>query len=144
MVADLGPNVEAILDDPQQAKVLDKDILAAMPKNTKARWFFNDGMWKFGAKTPSALLRKTRPYNLKECADKIGCPTLIIDGELDTLIPGQAKKLFSVLKCPKDYHLFTAEEGAGSHCQVGAWLLSSEVILNWLDRTFACSNDRSE
>jgi len=142
-VADLGPNVEKILDDPEQSKVLDKDIFAAMPKSTKARWFFNDGMWKFGAKTPSALLRKTRPYNLKDCADEIGCPTLIIDGELDTLIPGQAKKLFSVLKCPKDYYLFTAEEGAGSHCQVGAWLLSSEVILNWLDQTFACSNGRS-
>jgi len=31
--------------------------------------------------------------------------------------------------------LFTAEEGAGEHCQVGAYMISNERIFNWLEET---------
>lgn len=29
--------------------------------------------------------------------------------------------------------LFTREEGAGEHCQIGAAILSNQRILDWLD-----------
>jgi len=134
-VKELGPEAEKMLDNPARAEEIDKEIYEAMKTDTGVRWFFNDGMWKFGAKTPSELLRKTRPYNMKDCAGKITCRMFIIDSEKDTLIPGQAGQLYDALKCPKDFHLFTAEQGAEEHCQVGASFLSNEIILNWLDET---------
>ena len=134
-VTELGPNVEKMLDDPDQAKEIDKEIYEVMKTDTAVRWFFNDGMWKFGAKTPSELLRKTRPYNMKGCAEKIKCPMLVINSEKDSLLPGQARQLYDALKCPKTFHLFTTEQGAEEHCQMGAAFLSSEIILNWLDET---------
>ena len=50
---------------------------------------------------------------------------------------GQARKLFVPLACPRDFHLFTREEGAAEHGQMGAMNLSSECILDGLDRTLA-------
>ena len=58
------------------------------------------------------------------------------DGEEDAVAHGQAKKLYNALGCPKDYLLFTKEEGADAHCQIGATALSNEKIFNWLDRVF--------
>ena len=49
-------------------------------------------------------------------------------------MPGQAPRLYAALRCPKDFMLFTNEEGAGEHCQMGAILLSNARILDWLDR----------
>jgi len=48
-------------------------------------------------------------------------------------MPGQSKALFDALKGPKDFLLFTREEGAEEHCQIGASFLSNALILDWLD-----------
>ena len=37
---------------------------------------------------------------------------LIVDSEEDKDMPGQAKKLYEALRSPKDFMLFTKEEGA--------------------------------
>jgi dipeptidyl aminopeptidase/acylaminoacyl peptidase len=113
-----------------------------MEANTSIRWTFNDGMWKFGANTPSDLLRKTRPYSMKGVAEKITCPALIVDSESDTNKPGQAQKLYDALRSPKHFMLFTNEEGAGEHCQEGAKVISNERILNWLDGIFGLTKAR--
>jgi hypothetical protein len=44
--------------------------------------------------------------------EKIECPTLVCDNVADAIAGGQAKQLYDALGCPKDYVLFTAEEGA--------------------------------
>lgn len=81
-------------------------------------------------------MRMTRPYNLRDCADKIKCYMLVVDSENDRDLPGQAKQLYNALSCPKEFMLFTAEEGAGEHCQVGASMISNERILNRLEEIF--------
>ncbi len=127
------PQIEKMLDDPEASKKMDQAIYAKMATNTKLRWVFNDGMWKFGAKTPSGWMRSTRPYGLKDVVDKIKCPMLVVDSEDDQDAPGQSKKLFDALSGPKQWLVFRKEEGAEEHCQAGAMSLSSERILNWLD-----------
>jgi len=62
---------------------------------------------------------------------------LVCDSKDDTQMTGQARKLFVPLACPRDFHLFTREEGAAEHGQMGAMNLSSECILDGLDRTLA-------
>ncbi|MBU0574050.1 MAG: alpha/beta fold hydrolase [Candidatus Margulisbacteria bacterium] len=131
-VKNFPPDFEKQLDDPQAAKEIDKAIYDEMKKNPNLRWVFNNGMWTFGAKTPSELIRKTRPYRMEDVAKNITCTMLIVDSEDDKDMPGQAKKLYDALGCPKEYLLFTKEEGAEEHCQMGAGLISSERIYNWL------------
>ena len=75
----------------------------------------------------------TRPYKMAGVVDKIKCRVLVVDSEEDKDMAGQARKLYRALRCPKDFLFFTVKEGAEEHCQMGALLISSERIFNWLD-----------
>jgi alpha-beta hydrolase superfamily lysophospholipase len=136
------PNFEEILDSKEGSVAIDKQIAKLMETNTSMRWMFNDGMWKFGASSPSDFIRKTRPYNMNGTAENITCPTLIVDSESDKQSPGQAKKLYDALRSQKEFMLFTNEEGAGEHCQEGAKMISNERVLNWLDGIFGLTKAR--
>jgi hypothetical protein len=112
-------------------------IQEAMDHSTVVRWLFDNGTYTFGVQTPAELMLKIRDYTMEGLADRIKCPTLIVDSENDDDFPGQSKELYDHLTCPKEYILFTAEEGAGEHCQMGALLLSHQRIFDWLDQVFA-------
>jgi len=129
------PDFDKVLDDESQAEDFDKYIYEKMKTDPSLRWSFSNGMFTFGATSPSEWLRMTRPYNLRDCADKITCHMLVVDSENDKALPGQAKQLYDALRCPKDFMVFTAEEGAGEHCQIGAYMISNERIFNWLEET---------
>ena len=74
--------------------------------------------------SPADYYLKALDYTLAGIAEKITCPTLVIDSEGDRWYPGQARQLFDAPTCDKTFLLFTAEEGAEDHCQVGSPLLS--------------------
>jgi len=126
---------DEMLDDESTAEEIDKEIYQTMETDPSLRWIFNNGMLTFGAKSPSAWVRMTRPYDLRDYADKIECHMLVVDSEDDKDVPGQAKPLYDALRCPKEFMLFTIEEGAGEHCQIGALMVSNERVLNWLQET---------
>jgi hypothetical protein len=56
---------------------------------------------------------------------------------------GQAKELYEALRCPKDYVLFTAEEGAAAHCEGGAQVLFHSKVFDWLDKTLMEASPRA-
>jgi len=130
------PNIEEILSNEEASKEFDADVREEMKTDVDTAWVFGNGMWTFGAKSPSEWLRMLKPYNMKDCADKITCTMLVVDSEGDKDLPGQAKQLYDALRCPKEYMLFSAAEGAEEHCQMGAVMISNERILNWLDDFF--------
>ncbi|MBU0686230.1 MAG: alpha/beta fold hydrolase [Candidatus Margulisbacteria bacterium] len=132
-VANNPPDFEKELDDPKAAKEIDQAIYAEMKKDPGLRWVFNNGMFTFRSKTPSELIRMTRPYTMQGIADKIKCNMLVVNSEGDKDMPGQAIKLYDSLQSPKTYMEFTKEEGAEEHCQMGAAFISNERIYNWLD-----------
>lgn len=134
-VTRLTPDEEDLLDTKEGSEEIDKEIYKQMKTNPSMRWVFGNGMFTFGAKSPGEWLRMTRPYTMKGTADKIKCQMLVVDSEEDKDMPGQAKQLYDVLKSSKDFMLFTKEEGAEEHCQIGAVTLSNERILDWLDDT---------
>ena len=76
-------------------------------------------MRAFGAKSLKEFVLMQREYSLKGLAEKIECPTLVCDNVADTVAGGQAKELYEALRCPKDYVLFTAEEGVRAFCRDG-------------------------
>jgi esterase/lipase superfamily enzyme len=129
----ISPDIEEILSDENESKILDQEMRQAMNQSIEIGWAVGHGMYVFGAKTPSDYFRMLHPYTLKGVAPLIKCKMLVIDSDRDTLLPGQAKPLYDALTSPKEFMLFTSEEGAGLHCQTGAVMISNERILNWLD-----------
>ena len=96
------------------------------------------GMYCTGAKTPRGYFAKALEFNVKDgIAEKISCPTLVLDPEDDLFFKGQPQQLFDHLTCRKTMIHFSNAEGAGAHCQVGASRLSNARIFDWLDETLA-------
>lgn len=111
----------------------DRIAFERIKQDLALRWWVIDGMWKFGARTPSEFLNALQPYNLKSCVKNIRCPTLVMKGAEDHMFPGQPEQLYAELNCPKDYLEFNDDYGAGEHTHVGAIGLSNAYIFNWLD-----------
>lgn len=124
--------------DPEMAQLPEKDPAAfnalmaqAAAASPLIKWGLTDSMWKQGARTPAEFLLGMRAYTNKGFAEKITANTLVIDGEGEEF--GQAKELYNALKGPKDYLLFTKEETALLHVQVGALAISTPRIFDWID-----------
>jgi pimeloyl-ACP methyl ester carboxylesterase len=115
------------------ATIVNTAIETSMYFDTTIRWAISHGMWAFDAKDPLHFIQKNKEYSLKDVADKIECPTLVLEAQMDVDFPGGPKKVYDALKCPKKYVLFTADEGAEDHCQVAALSLSNQRIFDWLD-----------
>ena len=124
----------------KEAPEMDKAIEQAMKNSPTAAWAITHGMHAFGAATPRAYIAATLDYNLRNgIAESISCPTLVCEAEEDMFFKGQPQLLYDHLTCPKTFMRFTASEGAGAHCQVGAHRLAFARMYNWLDQTFGLS-----
>ena len=128
------PGLDAILDDEEASLEYDSTIYGMMEENLYVQWFYSNGMWTFDADSPSELIRMMRAYTLRGIVADIRCKMLVLDSENDTNIHGQAVMLYDSLRSAKEYILFTEEDGADEHCQMGAIAVSNERIFNWLDR----------
>jgi pimeloyl-ACP methyl ester carboxylesterase len=127
------PDIENILKDETRSRIFDQQVLIAMNLDVETGYTVGNGMYAFGATTPSDFLRKLPPYNLKEVGPLIKCNMLVIDSENDIVTKDQAKPLYDALTSPKTFIFFTSQEGAGYHTQVGAVTISNERVFNWLD-----------
>jgi dipeptidyl aminopeptidase/acylaminoacyl peptidase len=124
-------------DDPKVDSFLEK-----MVQDDAGRFFLAARMRAFGAKTLKELVLMQREYSLKGLAEKIKCPTLVCDNVSDAVAGGQGKELYEALRCPKNYVLFTAEEGAEGHCEGGAQVLFHSKVFDWLDKTLMEASPR--
>jgi len=116
---------------------VDTEMWNMAETNMGLRWGIQNGMFTFKAATPSEYIVKASEFALAGVAEQIACPTLVIDTEAERFFPGQAQKLYDALTCPKEFMLFTAEEGAEEHCQIGAAMISQERIFGWLENALA-------
>jgi dienelactone hydrolase len=132
------PLLKSIKDGDEH--VVNKVIEILMETDSNIKFNIKHGMWTFGIDSPYELVKRSSEFTLKEIANKIICPTLVLDAEKDDSFPGQPQKVYNALTCPKKYILFTVEEGAEEHCQCGAPSLSNQRIFDWLDEIFKYSN----
>ncbi len=108
----------------------------AMRFNSELRWSVKNAMWVLGVQNPVEMIREIQRYSLKDAAGLIRQPTLILHGEKDHFIPQeQVHLLCAALKAPKTLRVFTEEEGAEEHCQIGNMTLLHQVLFDWLDET---------
>lgn len=126
-----SPLLKAI--DEGNKMVVNRVIEILMETDSNIKFNIKHGMWTFDIDSPYDLVKRSSEFTLKEIAQNIRCPTLVLDAEKDDSFPGQPPKVYDALTCPKKYILFTVEEGAEEHCQCGAPSLSNQRIFDWLD-----------
>jgi dienelactone hydrolase len=123
--ADHAPEIDALLERQRQA-------------DPTMAWAFAHGMWAMGASSPRKMMAKNLAYHLRDgIAEKIKCPTLVLEAEGDVLSAGQAQALYDHLTCKKTFMRFTSEEGAGAHCEMGAARLAYGRMYDWVTEAFA-------
>jgi len=123
-------------------RVAEYALTKVMKRNTGVRWAIEHGLFTFHARSIWDLIAATDSWSLEGVADRIQCPTLVCEAERDHFFTGQPKMLYDALTCPKTFLRFTAEEGAGDHCQLGALLLYHYRVFEWLDGTMAARPER--
>jgi alpha-beta hydrolase superfamily lysophospholipase len=109
-----------------------------MTLSPQLAWAVRNGMWVFGVQNYAELLRSAAQYTLDGVADQILAPTLIMEGEHDTLLAGQPERVEKALTAaPTTRVTLTEQEGAGEHTHAGALARAHQVMFDWLDTTLA-------
>jgi len=107
------------------------------------RWGINNGIWTVGGNDPYLMIKAFRAYTLKDVQDKILCHVLCIYGEKDIYVSDDKQMtLFrNSFKNAASYTMkvFSEEDGAAEHCQIGSTEQSSQAIVSWL-RKYALDN----
>ncbi len=97
-------------------------------------------MAPYGTSSPYDALVAARRMHLDDPTIKqIACPTLITDPDHEQFWPGQSKRLYDALTCPKQLVPFTEAEGADWHCEPAAQALRDERVFDWLEETLGLS-----
>lgn len=128
----LPPALTALTEAGRDAEA--EAVLAqAAAHSTYLRWSAGNSRWTLGTTSAAETLRQMRAYTMAGIADRITCPTLVLDPENDQFFRGEPRQIFDALRCPKELITFSAAEGAGEHCQYGAGLLTEQRVFDRLD-----------
>jgi alpha-beta hydrolase superfamily lysophospholipase len=128
----LPPALTALIEAGRDAEA-DAVLAQAAAHSTYLRWSAGNSRWTFGVTSAAEALREMRAYTMAGIADRITCPTLVLDPENDQFFRGEPRRIFDALRCPKQLITFSAAEGAGEHCQEGAGLLTEQRVFDRLD-----------
>ncbi|MFE3267124.1 alpha/beta hydrolase family protein [Streptomyces sp. NPDC059215] len=108
-----------------------------MAEDTQVRWVVRNGQWTLGLSGLEEMVKATEGYTMAGIADRITCPTLVLDAENDQFFKGQPQRLVDEMTCQKELILFREDEGAGEHCHEGAISLFHQRTFDWLDTLLA-------
>jgi pimeloyl-ACP methyl ester carboxylesterase len=93
---------------------------------------------RFGVPSFHAWRDAIASYRLGSLASSIVCPVLALIGDREGDEPrSQFNALVADVGGPVTPVVFTAEDGASTHCQSDNIRLSAQVTFDWLDRQFA-------
>jgi hypothetical protein len=118
-----------------QKEEFDRQIEEGMQSSKSLNYTLRFRMRPFGTDSPYEAYKMAEQYTLEGVADKIRCPMLVTDPENEQFWPGQPRRVYEALTCPKELVPFTAAEGADSHCEPKAHGLRDQRIFDWLDET---------
>jgi hypothetical protein len=127
--------VRAGMESTECSPLVDELVLQEMEKRPDVSQFISQMLWTFQADTPCELFRKLQKYTLADVIGDIRTDILVVNSSEDQVAGSnaQAKKVFNALNTTKTYLEFDGAQGGQFHCQLGAPVVSSERILNWLD-----------
>jgi pimeloyl-ACP methyl ester carboxylesterase len=106
-----------------------------MKKNLMARWLVDQWMYVSGTSTPFEWALQLVNYSLVDIAPLISQDVLILAGAEDHMVPLKnyyAYKKGLVNARSLTGRIFTRDEQAHNHCQIGNIRLALQVILDWV------------
>jgi pimeloyl-ACP methyl ester carboxylesterase len=141
LVVDCGAAARAALRKFRNPWLLDRAFRLLMKFNTAARWGFQHTEWTFGIREPHEWLSIYDAFTLKGLEKRFQNPMLFLFGEDDIRNSSASTPqilfdildFISTLNCDRAIHVFSREEGASSHCQMGGLAYARSVIFRWLD-----------
>jgi hypothetical protein len=86
----------------------------------------------YGITDPFDLFTEVRKYQVRDVADQISTPMLILDPDDEQFFPGQSRQLYDLLPGEKKIITFAQAEGANFHCQPTGRRLTHTQMLDWL------------
>lgn len=124
--------------------VFDATFTALSRANPDTRWALDQARWAMGIKHPHEFFQAFAPYTLRGLEAQLHCPLLALFGEdeiaqTNEKIIEETARYLDALTCSRTVHVFTREEGAASHCQMGGLARAQAVIFAWLEKTFKWS-----
>ena len=121
--ANLGELEEPVLQQLEQFVMADPGL----------RWkIVQRGFWVHGVDNLRDYLRAIEPFTLDGRIEAIACPTLLTQAQDDPLAAG-VQAIFDKLRCPKEMLRFSADQGAGEHCESLNRSQLNRQVLDWLD-----------
>jgi len=116
--------------------LLDAILRAQMKRDLLVRWGIGQGMRITAAGSPAAFLRAARLYRTAPVAKLVTQDVLLLAGAEDHFVPlhqlgRQARTLTRARSVTT--RLFTHEEQAASHCQMGNLPLALRTIARWVE-----------
>ena len=131
--------LEAVEKNAEQipATALNAAIDAVSKSDLFVEWTFNQGKRVMGVDTPSDVLKAWDQYRTDDVSSLVKQDLLLMVGTKDHYVPlHQLGDQVLTLTAAQSVtcRVFTEEEQAQNHCQVGNTGLAVSVILNWLDQ----------
>lgn len=125
-------------------KFLDKAFGLILKMNTPARWSFQHSQWTLGVHNAHEWVKAYEDFTVKGYEDQYKSPMLFLFSEDDIIdaaapspeiVTGLLDFMLSI-KCDRYIRLFTKDEGASSHCQMGGLTYANASIFHWLNHVF--------
>jgi hypothetical protein len=123
----LGPLIEQVHDPAADAQF---DSLLELPS---LEALLAPRMTTHGVSGVRAYCAEMLRYTNAETIAQVRCPSFVTDNETDLVSTGQGRVLYDHLSCPKQFRLFTKEEGAEGHCEGMAPTVFWDAAFDWLD-----------
>lgn len=122
--------------DIRAESLVDGFVGRVMRKEPRVAWGIQHGMHVFEKKTPFEFLTEARNYRLQDISSHITQDVLLLGAAEDHFIPLQMYKaeideLSNVRSLT--FRIFTRQEHAENHCNIGNLCLALHTITDWID-----------
>jgi len=117
------------------APVLNAFVYQGMRASLVVEWAVRQGMHVQGVRTPAKFFEAVRRYTTLPVSDLVRQDVLLMAGSEDHYVPlSQLPQQLAALTGARSVsaRLFTREEQAQNHCQIGNIGLSIAVIIDWI------------
>jgi pimeloyl-ACP methyl ester carboxylesterase len=134
MVGFVGPE---LMQNPPRITLSEVDAIPDAEFPPAMKLGFKSACRRFGVDSLSAWAKRLEDFKADGSLADIKCPTLAMAGAGEGgETAAQFERYARGVSGPVTRRLFTAEEGADMHCQVGNLSLSNAVVYDWLAEVF--------
>jgi hypothetical protein len=100
-----------------------------------ANWFLTHGFYVYGVSSLFDYIKEQKKYSTRGISGLIKQDVLVMAGEDDiyTIYYEDQKKALMNARSVES-RVFTREENASHHCQVGNLKLAMDYMIEWIDR----------